>query len=77
MCSVAGLSGDWFRFDANGDGPARYNIIHFKQVSPGKYRWVRVGEYMEGTLNLNMSGKIILFAWNEQGMTASSSNQNY
>ncbi|GLV46353.1 mangetout, partial [Carabus blaptoides fortunei] len=52
-----GLSGDWFRFDGNGDGPARYNIIHFKQVSPSKYRWIRVGEYLEGTLNLNMSGK--------------------
>ncbi|XP_022917618.2 metabotropic glutamate receptor 2-like isoform X1 [Onthophagus taurus] len=50
-----GLSGDQFRFDGNGDGPARYNIIHFKQVSSGKYRWVRVGEYIEGTLRLNMS----------------------
>lgn len=27
-----GLSGDRFKFDQNGDGPARYNIIHFKQV---------------------------------------------
>ncbi|GLV38073.1 mangetout [Carabus blaptoides fortunei] len=54
-CHEGGLSGDWFRFDGNGDGPARYNIIHFKQVSPGKYRWIRVGEYLEGTLNLNMS----------------------
>ncbi|KAJ9585161.1 hypothetical protein L9F63_003052, partial [Diploptera punctata] len=50
-----GLSGDKFRFDPNGDGPARYNIIHFKQMSPGKYQWVRVGEYMEGELRLNMS----------------------
>ncbi|KAK4876127.1 hypothetical protein RN001_012549 [Aquatica leii] len=50
-----GLSGDRFRFDVNGDGPARYNIIHFKQVSAGKYRWVRVGEYWEGELRLNLS----------------------
>ncbi|CAG2068743.1 unnamed protein product, partial [Timema podura] len=49
------LSGDKFRFDLNGDGPARYNIIHFKQNTPGKYEWVRVGEYMEGELRLNMS----------------------
>ncbi|XP_063232208.1 metabotropic glutamate receptor 4 [Bacillus rossius redtenbacheri] len=53
--SFQGLSGDKFRFDANGDGPARYNIIHFKQVRAGRYQWVRVGEYMEGELILNMS----------------------
>ncbi|KAL6435479.1 hypothetical protein ACFW04_005448 [Cataglyphis niger] len=52
-----GLSGDKFRFDKNGDGPARYNIIHFKQVEPGKYKWIRVGKYLEGELRLNMSGK--------------------
>lgn len=54
-----GLSGDRFKFDNNGDGPARYNIIHFKQVELGKYRWVKVGEYVEGELRLNMSGKRI------------------
>ncbi|XP_034475768.1 metabotropic glutamate receptor 2 [Drosophila innubila] len=50
-----GLSGDDFRFDVNGDGPARYNIIHFKQSVAGQYRWVKVGEYYEGELRLNMS----------------------
>ncbi|XP_076180617.1 metabotropic glutamate receptor B isoform X2 [Ptiloglossa arizonensis] len=50
-----GLSGDKFKFDRNGDGPARYNIIHFKQTEPGKYKWVRVGKYLEGELRLNMS----------------------
>ncbi|XP_055853486.1 metabotropic glutamate receptor 2 isoform X1 [Episyrphus balteatus] len=50
-----GLSGDQFRFDTNGDGPARYNIIHFKQSDVGQYRWVKVGEYYEGELRLNMS----------------------
>ncbi|KZC14082.1 Metabotropic glutamate receptor [Dufourea novaeangliae] len=50
-----GLSGDKFKFDKNGDGPARYNIIHFKQTEPGKYKWVRVGKYLEGELRLNMS----------------------
>jgi metabotropic X receptor len=29
--SFKGLTGDEFAFDSNGDGPARYNIIHFKQ----------------------------------------------
>lgn len=51
----AGLSGDEFQFAANGDGPARYNIIHFKQVSPGTYKWVRVGEYLDGELKIDLS----------------------
>ncbi|XP_075237834.1 metabotropic glutamate receptor 2-like [Lycorma delicatula] len=50
-----GLSGDKFKFDPNGDGPARYNIIHFKQLSAGNYSWIRVGEYIDGELRLNMS----------------------
>ncbi|CAL4151676.1 unnamed protein product, partial [Meganyctiphanes norvegica] len=47
-----GLSGDNFKFDALGDGPTRYNIIHYKLVSPGKYGWVTVGDYLDGQLNL-------------------------
>ncbi|XP_076038510.1 mangetout isoform X2 [Oratosquilla oratoria] len=50
-----GLSMDHFKFDSKGDGPARYNIIHFKQVSKGEHKWVTVGEYIEGELKLNMS----------------------
>ena len=53
-----GLSGAKFHFDSHGDGPARYNIIHFKQVNPGNYQWVLVGEYVEGELRLNMDGKL-------------------
>uniref|UniRef100_A0A8W7PNN3 G-protein coupled receptors family 3 profile domain-containing protein n=2 Tax=gambiae species complex TaxID=44542 RepID=A0A8W7PNN3_ANOCL len=49
-----GLSGDRFNFDVNGDGPARYNIIHFKQVAPERYTWIKVGEYYQGELRLNM-----------------------
>lgn len=69
---VSGLSGDRFHFNSNGDGPARYNIIHFKQVQPGKYRWIKVGEYYEGELRLNMDGKweknirLIYKLWNLQ-----------
>lgn len=54
---VPGLSGDKVHFDASGDGPARYNIIHFKQTVPGVFQWVHVGEYVEGELRLNMSGE--------------------
>ena len=55
---VAGLSGDRFQFDEQGDGPARYNIIHFKQVSAGRYRWEHVGKYQYGQLQLDMKGKL-------------------
>ncbi|KAL1428247.1 hypothetical protein MTO96_002645 [Rhipicephalus appendiculatus] len=50
-----GLSKDHFRFSSSGDGPARYNILHFKQIEPGKYRWVRVGTYVDGTLHLQLA----------------------
>ncbi|XP_071522528.1 uncharacterized protein [Panulirus ornatus] len=53
--NFTGLSGDSFRFDQQGDGPARYNIIHFKQTSPARYDWVTVGQYVQGELRLNMS----------------------
>ncbi|XP_037076354.1 metabotropic glutamate receptor-like [Pollicipes pollicipes] len=50
-----GLSGDRFQFDEQGDGPARYRIIHFKQVTRGRYSWDQVGEYIGNQLRLNMS----------------------
>ncbi|XP_041979527.1 metabotropic glutamate receptor 2-like [Aricia agestis] len=59
--NFTGLSGDEFQFDANGDGPARYNILHFKQVSRGVYRWVQVGQYRDGELQLDMDE--IQFKW--------------
>ncbi|CAH2096683.1 unnamed protein product [Euphydryas editha] len=58
-----GLSGDEFHFDAFGDGPARYNILHFKQVTRGVYRWIRVGRYLDGELQLDMDN--IQFKWEE------------
>lgn len=58
--SLTGLSGDRFRFDNNGDGPARYNIIHFKQFSSGRYGWVTVGQYVDGELRLNMTGEFLV-----------------
>ncbi|CAG9562246.1 unnamed protein product [Danaus chrysippus] len=58
-----GLSGDEFHFDSHGDGPARYNILHFKQVSRGVYRWLKVGRYLDGVLELNMDE--IQFKWDE------------
>ncbi|XP_050675730.1 metabotropic glutamate receptor 2-like, partial [Leptidea sinapis] len=59
-----GLSGDEFRFDQHGDGPARYNILHFKQVSLGVYRWLKVGMYLDGELQLDMNE--IQFKWGER-----------
>ncbi|XP_046460552.1 metabotropic glutamate receptor 2-like [Daphnia pulex] len=53
-----GLSGDRFQFDEYGDGPARYDLIHFKQVSPGRYRWQRIGEYHSGQLKLDTNEEL-------------------
>ncbi|CAK9299002.1 unnamed protein product [Gordionus sp. m RMFG-2023] len=50
-----GLSGDNFEFLPNGDGPPRYNILHFKQVAPGIYKWVKVGKYVDKVLKVNLS----------------------
>ena len=56
----SGLSGDEFKFNkSTGDGPARYNIIHYKQESLGEYDWVTVGDFHDGDIFLNMSGKMI------------------
>lgn len=64
FCEIAtGLTGDNFHFDSNGDGPARYNIIHFRQVEPGTFKWIKVGVYSDGKLKLNMSGKYETWAY--------------
>lgn len=54
---IAGLSGDEFKFNEHGDGPARYNIIHYKQTSPGQYSWVNVGFFHEDTMVLRKEGE--------------------
>ena len=54
---VTGLSGDKFKFNERGDGPARYNIIHYKQVRPGRYEWVKVGFFNDDQIEMNMSGE--------------------
>ena len=56
---VTGLSGDKFKFNERGDGPARYNIIHYKQVRPGRYEWVKVGFFNDDQIEMNMSGEEI------------------
>eukprot|EP00094_Tigriopus_californicus_P006471 TCALIF_06232-PA protein Name:"Similar to Grm4 Metabotropic glutamate receptor 4 (Mus musculus)" AED:0.16 eAED:0.17 QI:0/0.53/0.42/0.92/0.61/0.71/14/130/758 len=50
-----GLSGDKFKFNDRGDGPARYNIIHYKQVLPGHFEWVNVGFFHDDEFQLNMT----------------------
>ncbi|XP_060803409.1 metabotropic glutamate receptor 2-like [Amyelois transitella] len=62
--NFTGLSGDAFHFDNNGDGPARYNILHFKQLTQGVYRWVNVGQYLDGELRLDIDD--IQFKWGER-----------
>ncbi|XP_014359106.2 metabotropic glutamate receptor 6 [Papilio machaon] len=49
-----GLSGDEFHFDVNGDGPARYDILHYRWTARGGYRWLKVGQYLDGDLHLDL-----------------------
>lgn len=37
-----GLSGDEFEFDNVGDGPPRYNIVHFRRQSKLEDKWAWV-----------------------------------
>ena len=54
------MTGDKFKFNQKGDGPARYNIIHYKQVSKGDYQWVNVGTFDDEEMELNMNGKALV-----------------
>lgn len=51
---VAGIDGHEFHFAGNGDGPARYRIIHYKQIEENVFDWIQVGEYVDGSLNLDL-----------------------
>ncbi|RWS29510.1 metabotropic glutamate receptor 8-like protein [Leptotrombidium deliense] len=53
--SFVGLSGDKFEFTSNGDGPVRYNLIHFKQTEPNQFQWINVGTYEDDRLNLDLN----------------------
>ena len=54
---ISGLTGDEFKFNKHGDGPARYNIIHYKQISTGQFEWVNVGFFHDDQMDLRMEGK--------------------
>ena len=56
MMFSPGLTGLEFKFNVHGDGPARYNIIHYKQVSRGLYEWVNVGYFHNDQMELKMEG---------------------
>ncbi|RWS25844.1 metabotropic glutamate receptor 1-like protein [Leptotrombidium deliense] len=53
--NFTGLSGDYFQFTRLGDGPVRYNLIHFKQTEENTFQWVNVGTYEEEKLNLDLN----------------------
>ena len=56
--ATSGLTGDKFAFNDQGDGPVRYNIIHYKQISPGKFKWITVGSYWDGRMTLKTKGTL-------------------
>ncbi|WAR15526.1 GRM-like protein, partial [Mya arenaria] len=48
--NFTGMSEQHFRFLSNGDGPARYRILNFRQTFLGKYEWKTVGYFDNGRL---------------------------
>ena len=54
---ITGIASDVkFKFNHLGDGPARYNIMHYKQISKGHFEWINVGEFHDGEMELRMEG---------------------
>lgn len=51
---ATGLAGQEFEFLPNGDGPARYRILNFRQTQPGIFQWDTVGYFKDGQL-MNVS----------------------
>ena len=49
----SGLSGTKFNFLPNGDPPARYRILNFRQPTPGHYEWVDVGNFYNKELEVS------------------------
>ncbi|KAL4221716.1 hypothetical protein ACF0H5_019971 [Mactra antiquata] len=45
-----GLTGQEFKFLPNGDGPARYRILNFRQKTLGEFEWETVGYFDNGKL---------------------------
>ena len=68
MFLIKGLSGHRFRFLPNGDPPAKYRILNFRQPTAGNYEWVTVGTYDQKKLsvsflfvNISISSDVDLF----------------
>ena len=60
-----GIGGHEFYFAENGDGPARYRIIHYKQIRENVFDWIQVGEYVDGNLEIDLS--LVPFRLNRHG----------
>ena len=48
-----GLSGQEFAFLPNGDAPARYRILNYRQVDRGRFEWKTVGFFLGQHLYLD------------------------
>ncbi|XP_061197748.1 metabotropic glutamate receptor-like [Saccostrea echinata] len=44
--NFTGLSGQQFAFLPNGDAPARYRILNYRQVTRGRYEWKTIGFFL-------------------------------
>ncbi|GFY18065.1 metabotropic glutamate receptor 1 [Trichonephila clavipes] len=48
--SFNGFSGENFKFNTNGYGPAQFEILQAKQDTPGKYKWLYVDNFKKKAL---------------------------
>ena len=62
MVFTLGLSGTRFNFLPNGDPPARYRILNFRQPTPGNYEWVTVGNFYNKELTVRLCSNLFMIA---------------
>uniref|UniRef100_A0A8W8JRJ7 G-protein coupled receptors family 3 profile domain-containing protein n=1 Tax=Magallana gigas TaxID=29159 RepID=A0A8W8JRJ7_MAGGI len=59
--NFTGLSGQDFAFLPNGDAPARYRILNYRQVERGRFEWKTIGYFLEKHLYLDSQSSKRIF----------------
>lgn len=59
--NCVGLSGQNFAFLPNGDAPARYRILNYRQVERGRFEWKTIGYFLEKHLYLDSQSSKRIF----------------
>ncbi|XP_038078721.1 metabotropic glutamate receptor 1-like [Patiria miniata] len=67
--SFRGVSGNEIEFDKNGDPSGRYDIFNFQLLPNGKYKYVPIGDWSAGVLEMNDTAMM----WNNASSTPATS----